>query len=109
MARYINHSCKPNAEPVVRNGGIVIVALRRIEPGEEITYDYGKEYLEYFFEEGGCRCDSCRRKTGRQAPQAAESGAAAKLGRVLTDSARWTTSAALSAALGQQRAYAPEV
>jgi hypothetical protein len=62
VARYINHSCKPNAEPVGRNGGIVIVALRRIEPGEEITYDYGKEYLEYFLEEGGCRCDACRRK-----------------------------------------------
>jgi uncharacterized protein len=62
LARYINHSCRPNAEPVGRNGGIVIVALRRIEPGEEITYDYGKEYLEYFLEEGGCRCDACRRK-----------------------------------------------
>jgi uncharacterized protein len=61
VARYINHSCRPNAEPVGRNGGIVIVALRRIEPDEEITYDY--EYLEYFFlEEGGCRCDHCRRK-----------------------------------------------
>jgi len=62
LARYINHSCRPNAEPVGRNGGIVIVALRRIEPDEEITYDYGKEYLEYFLEEGGCRCDWCRRK-----------------------------------------------
>src|ERR1700688_1693863 len=62
VARYINHSCRPNAEPVGRNGGIVIVALRRIEPGEEITYDYGKEYLEYFLEEGGCRCAACRRK-----------------------------------------------
>ena len=62
IARYINHSCKPNAKPVSRNGGIVIVALRRIESGEEITYDYGKEYLEYFLEEGGCRCDACRRK-----------------------------------------------
>jgi hypothetical protein len=38
------------------------VALRHIEPGEEITYDYGKEYLEYFLEEGGCHCDHCRRK-----------------------------------------------
>src|ERR1700688_2067349 len=62
VARYINHSCRPNAEPVGRNGGIVIVALRRIEPGEEITYDYGKEYLEYFLEEAACRCDACRRK-----------------------------------------------
>jgi SET domain-containing protein len=60
---------------VGRNGGIVIVALRRIEPGEEITYDYGKEYLEYFLEEGGCRCDACRRKTGGQAPGEAQSSA----------------------------------
>ena len=27
----------------------MIVALRRIEPGEEITYDYGREYIDYFF------------------------------------------------------------
>jgi SET domain-containing protein len=42
VARYINHSCRPNAKPVGRRGGIVIVALRQIEPGEEITYDYGR-------------------------------------------------------------------
>src|SRR5262249_60372755 len=53
VARYINHSCRPNAKPVGRNGGIVIVALRRIASGEEITYDYGHEYLKYFFENGG--------------------------------------------------------
>ena len=62
LARYINHSCRPNAEPVGRNGGIVIVALRRIEPGEEITYDYGRDYLDYFLQNGGCRCAACRRK-----------------------------------------------
>ena len=62
VARYINHSCRPNAEPVGRNSGIVIVALRRIEPGEEITIDYGKEYLDKFMKTGGCRCDHCRRK-----------------------------------------------
>lgn len=62
VARYINHSCKPNAKPVGRNGKIVIVALRRIEPEDEITYDYGKEYLEYFLENGGCKCAACRRK-----------------------------------------------
>jgi SET domain-containing protein len=62
VARYINHSCKPNAKPVGRKGGIVIVALRRIEPEEEITYDYGREYLQYFLESGGCRCAACRKK-----------------------------------------------
>jgi uncharacterized protein len=62
LARYINHSCRPNAKPVGRRGGIVIVALRRIEPGEEITYDYGRDYVKYFLENGGCRCAACRRK-----------------------------------------------
>ncbi|HXX04263.1 MAG TPA: SET domain-containing protein [Xanthobacteraceae bacterium] len=66
VARYINHSCKPNARPVGRNGGIVIVADRRIEPGEEITYDYGEDYLQYFKEAGGCRCVPCRRKRARR-------------------------------------------
>lgn len=62
VARYINHSCQPNAKPVGRNGGIVIVAQRRIEPDEEITYDYGAEYLKYFLDNGGCHCAACERK-----------------------------------------------
>src|SRR5215472_9315633 len=62
VARYINHSCRPNAKPGGRRGGIVIVALRRIEPGEEITYNYGRGYLKSFLDNGGCRCAACRRK-----------------------------------------------
>ena len=62
VARYINHSCRPNAKPVGRRGGIVIVASRRIEPDEEITYDYGRDYLKSFLADGGCRCAACRRK-----------------------------------------------
>jgi SET domain-containing protein len=63
VARYINHSCWPNAKPVVRNGRIVFVTLRSITPGEEITYNYGPEYFDYFTENGGCRCAACRIKT----------------------------------------------
>jgi hypothetical protein len=62
VARYINHSCRPNAKPVWRKRTIAIVAARLIEPGEEITYHYGKEYYEYFLENGGCRCAHCRKK-----------------------------------------------
>jgi len=62
MARYINHSCRPNAKPVGRRSGIVIVALRPIESNEEITYNYGREYVKSFLIEGGCRCAACRRK-----------------------------------------------
>jgi uncharacterized protein len=62
VARYINHSCRPNAKPVGRRGGIVIVAIRRIELDEEITYDYGRDYLKSFLADGGCRCAACRKK-----------------------------------------------
>jgi SET domain-containing protein len=64
VARYINHSCRPNAKPVGRKGGIVIVALRHIERDEEITYDYGRDYVKSFLADGGCRCATCR---GRKA------------------------------------------
>jgi uncharacterized protein len=66
VARYINHSCRPNAEPITRNGGIVIVATRRIEPDEEITYDYGADYKYFFFSKGRCRCQHCRDKAARK-------------------------------------------
>jgi len=68
VARYINHSCWPNATPIIGGGKIVIRALRTISPGEEITYHYGEEYLAYFMEEaGGCQCAGCRiRKAARR-------------------------------------------
>jgi uncharacterized protein len=67
LARYVNHSCWPNAEPITRNRGIVIVALRRIEPEEEITYDYGKDYRDYFFKgRSRCLCQPCRERRRRK-------------------------------------------
>ncbi len=60
LARYVNHSCRPNADAVLRNGRIVYVALRDIAPGEEITVDYGEEYFALFIAASGCRCDACR-------------------------------------------------
>jgi uncharacterized protein len=62
VARYMNHSCWPNAKPVIntKKGKITFVALRDISPGEEITYNYGEEYYEYFLAIGGCLCAGCR-------------------------------------------------
>jgi SET domain-containing protein len=59
VARYINHSCKPNcvARRIARS--IRIFARRNIEPGEELTYDYGKEYFDSFIEPVGCKCRHC--------------------------------------------------
>jgi SET domain-containing protein len=39
-ARFLNHSCNPNCESVIENRRVFIEALRTIEPGEEMTYDY---------------------------------------------------------------------
>jgi len=40
VAAFINHSCDPNCEVDEINGRILITAIRDIEAGEEITYDY---------------------------------------------------------------------
>lgn len=68
-ARYINHSCKPNAEPYEVRRKIKIYAKRTIHPGEEITYDYGKEYFKEFLEPIGCKCAGCveRKPNGKAA------------------------------------------
>ena len=60
LARYINHSCRPNAEAIISNGRVWIWSRRNIKPGEEIAYDYGKEYFEGIIEPQGCRCIKCR-------------------------------------------------
>jgi SET domain-containing protein len=39
-ARFVNHACRPNCESVIENRRVFIDALRSIEPGEELTYDY---------------------------------------------------------------------
>ena len=39
-ARFINHSCEPNCESVTQRRRVYIVALRKIDVGDELTYDY---------------------------------------------------------------------
>ena len=40
VAAFINHSCDPNCEADEVKGRVIIRAIRRIEAGEEIAYDY---------------------------------------------------------------------
>ena len=67
VARYANHSCNPNAEPVVFRGRVFITSLRAIKPGEEIVYDYGIDYLRHVIGRSNCRCSRCRRRRARRA------------------------------------------
>ena len=39
-ARFNNHSCAPNCETLIENSRVFIEAVRDIEPGEELGYDY---------------------------------------------------------------------
>jgi SET domain-containing protein len=51
--RYTNHSCRPNARLCIRQGRVEFYALRAIEPGAEITVDYGQTHHEGRLR---CRC-----------------------------------------------------
>lgn len=53
-ARFLNHSCAPNCEAVDDNGQIWIVACRDIAPGEELTFNYGYDLVDYH--EHPCHC-----------------------------------------------------
>lgn len=65
-ARFINHSCAPNCEADGPRGRIFIVARRAIKPGEELTYDYGKEYFDKHINPRGCKCTACVRKRAKR-------------------------------------------
>ncbi len=83
LARYANHSCNPNSEPVTWRGRIFIRALRAIKPGEEIVYDYGIDYLRNVIGRSNCRCSRCRRRRAKRARElrAAKIRRAARLAR----------------------------
>jgi uncharacterized protein len=72
IARYINHACKPNAESDVRprKRKVVIRAIKKIEPGEEINYDYGTDYFKAYLKPIGCKCDACERKRKKKRAEA---------------------------------------
>ena len=57
VARYINHSCKPNCYAQVVDGVIWIRASKTIEAGDELTYDYKTD---------GAKSIQCRCRPGCQ-------------------------------------------
>ncbi len=65
-ARYINHSCDPNCESLIEDRRVFIEAIRTVQPGDELTYDYqigrDKEDPANVDEIYACRCGAkdCR-------------------------------------------------
>lgn len=63
-ARFINHSCDPNCESEIEDRRVFIDAIRDIEPGEELNYDYqiGRERNDppNVDEIYACRCGAAK-------------------------------------------------
>ena len=59
VARYINHSCRPNAYMKTLYGHVLFFALRDIRRGEEITVDY-EDTLHPDSKRCRCRVPGCR-------------------------------------------------
>ena len=58
-ARYINHSHRPNCEVEIYKGRVFIFSKRNIKEGEELSYDYGKEFVDEHIVPKGCKCVRC--------------------------------------------------
>ena len=76
-ARWINHSCAPNCEAEEIDGHVYIHALRDIDEGEELFYDYGlvidAKQTAKLKREYECRCGARKcRGTMLAAPDKAE-------------------------------------
>jgi SET domain-containing protein len=69
-ARLINHSCDPNCEAIIEGEHIWIYALKNIQPGVELAYDYkyertgGKEMEKFYV----CHCGSAKCRGSIMAP-----------------------------------------
>ena len=67
-SRFLNHSCDPNVEAVIHGDGpdatIWFHALKNIQPGAELTFDYKYERTDAHTEEDerfyACRCGAAK-------------------------------------------------
>jgi SET domain-containing protein len=59
-SRWINHACEPNCEAEEDEGRVFIKALRALEPGEELFFDYGliidERYTPALKKRFACHC-----------------------------------------------------
>lgn len=62
---YINHSCDPTAFMQTVRGHLLVLALRDIRPGEEITIDYVST-LHSDRKRCTCRSPNCRGRINKQ-------------------------------------------
>ncbi len=63
-SRYINHSCDPNCETAEEEDRIFVDALRALQPGDELFYDYrivpAERRTKKLEQEFACLCGSAK-------------------------------------------------
>lgn len=60
LGRYLNHSCDPNVEAVIEDDErIYFEAVKNISVGDELTFDYGEEYVRDIIAAKKCKCLPC--------------------------------------------------
>lgn len=69
IARYFNHSCNPNTESYSIGRRVFVRTLRNIKAGEELTYDYGIDYLRNVIGKSRCKCTRCRKRRAKRAKE----------------------------------------
>ncbi len=78
LARYINHSCRPNAQAFIYGRRIWIYSKRAIKVGEAVTLNYGQRYFDEFIKPVGCKCAECagppKKAARKKAAKAAAGG-----------------------------------
>ena len=64
----INQIAADRPEP--RKRKVFIRAIKNIEPGEEINYDYGTDYFKAYLKPIGCKCGACEKKRKKKRAEA---------------------------------------
>ncbi|CAN5430232.1 SET domain-containing protein-lysine N-methyltransferase [soil metagenome] len=81
-ARWINHSCTPNCETEEKDDRIFVYALRSIQTGEELFYDYkivpSERRTKKLEKEFACRCGTAKCRGTMLEPKKPRSGAKRK-------------------------------
>ncbi len=75
IARYVNHSCRPNVEAYQYDMKIWYRANWTIKPGDEITVSYGQDYFDSFIKPIGCKCNTCSNRRKRERAEARKKAA----------------------------------
>ncbi|GAI57134.1 unnamed protein product [marine sediment metagenome] len=63
VLNYVNHSCKPNSKVDIKK--LVLIAIKDIKTGEEITCDYEKTDPNGFKFICNCKNEECRKIIGK--------------------------------------------